>query len=270
MHHVFKHALCVLLAGIASISMMAQNRHTVTGVVTDENAVPFPGVAVMVEGTTIGSLTDANGSYTITATPQETLVFSCIGYKDQRVLAGNSATLNIQLEPDVNLLDETVVIGYGVARKRDVTGSIANVKGEQIVKAQNFSALESLRGKASGVTILNDATQGFDTPRVIIRGTATINASSDPLYVVDGVAMENFGLVNPNDIESIEVLKDASASAIYGARGAKGVILVTTKTGRRKDQLSGIRIRWPDGPQNGCHERTGMVRHFHGRSCQRE
>ncbi|MBP5486787.1 MAG: TonB-dependent receptor [Bacteroidales bacterium] len=231
MHHVFKHALCVLFAGIVSVSMMAQNRHTVTGVVTDENANPFPGVAVMVEGTTVGSLTEANGTYTITAAPQETLVFTCIGYKDQRVLVGNMTSLNIQMEPDVNLLDETVVIGYGVARKRDVTGSIANVKGEQIVKAQNFSALESLRGKASGVTVLNDATQGFNTPRVIIRGTATINASSDPLYVVDGVAMENFGLVNPNDIESIEVLKDASAAAIYGARGANGVILVTTKRG---------------------------------------
>lgn len=231
MHHIFKNALCVLFAGIVSVSMMAQNKHTVTGVVTDETATPFPGVAVMIEGTTTGGLTDASGAYEITAAPNETIVFSCVGYKEQRILAGTSATLNVVMEPDVNLLDETVVIGYGVARKRDVTGSIANVKGESIVKAQNFSALEGLRGKASGVMILGDALQGFDSPRVIIRGTSTINASSNPLYVVDGVAMENFGLANPNDIESIEVLKDASAAAIYGARGANGVILITTKRG---------------------------------------
>ena len=240
MHHILKNTLCVLFAGFVSLSMMAQNKHTVTGVVTDETATPFPGVAVMVDGTNTGGLTDANGAYEITASPDETLVFSCIGYKEQRILVGSSTTLNVVMEPDVNLLDETVVIGYGVARKRDVTGSIANVKGDNIVRAQNFSALESLRGKASGVTVLNDATQGFDTPRVIIRGTATINASSNPLYVVDGVAMENFGLVNPNDIESIEVLKDASAAAIYGARGANGVILVTTKRGDGGQEDGGI------------------------------
>ena len=231
MHHTFKKELCALSVIIASIPMMAQNRHTVTGVVTDENSVPFAGVAVMVDGTNIGGMTDAAGTYEIKADPNETIVFSCIGYKEQRIVAGNSSTINVRMELDLNLLDETVVIGYGVARKRDVTGSIANVKGDQIIKAQNFSALESLRGKASGVTILNASTQGFAAPRVIIRGTATINASSDPLYVVDGVAMEDFSLANPNDIESIEVLKDASAAAIYGARGANGVILVTTKRG---------------------------------------
>ncbi len=241
MHHFLKNTLCVLTVMIASVSLMAQSRHTVTGIVTDENSVPFQGVAVMVEGTNIGAITNAEGYYQITASEQETIVFSCVGYKEQRIVAGNVTFLNVQMEMDVNLLDETVVIGYGVARRRDVTGSIANVKGDQIVKAQNFSALESLRGKASGVTILNAATQGFAAPRVIIRGTATINASSDPLYVVDGVAMDNFNLLNPNDIESIEVLKDASAAAIYGARGANGVILVTTKrgnTGQEGDFIS--------------------------------
>ena len=108
MHHVFKHALCVLFAGIVSVSMMAQNRHTVTGVVTDENANPFPGVAVMVEGTTVGSLTEANGTYTISAAPQETIVFTCIGYKDQRVLVGNLTTLNIQMEPDARPSSDSV------------------------------------------------------------------------------------------------------------------------------------------------------------------
>ena len=120
---------------IASVSLMAQSRHTVTGIVTDENSVPFQGVAVMVEGTNIGAITNAEGYYQITASEQETIVFSCVGYKEQRIVAGNVTSLNVQMEMDVNLLDETVVIGYGVARRRDVTGSIANVKGDQIVKA---------------------------------------------------------------------------------------------------------------------------------------
>jgi len=120
-------------------------------------------------------------------------------------------------------------------RKSDVTGSISTAKGEEMLKAQNFSALDNLRGKAAGVNIFSNSSQpGAYGSRVVIRGQATINASSDPLYVVDGVVMENFYLMNPNDIESMEVLKDASATAIYGARGANGVIMVTTKRGNKE------------------------------------
>lgn len=137
---------------------------------------------------------------------------------------------------DTQTLDEVVVVGYGTMRKSDVTGSIAVAKGEDMVKSQNFSPLENLRGKASGVNIFSNSSQpGAYANRVVIRGMSTINSSSDPLYVVDGVAMSDFHLLNPNDIESIEVLKDASAAAIYGARGANGVILVTTKRGNKSE-----------------------------------
>ena len=141
--------------------------------------------------------------------------------------------VNVTLKEDSQALDELVVVGYGTMRKSDVTGSIATAKGDELTKQQNFSALDNLRGKVSGVNIFSNSSQpGAYSNRVIIRGMATINSSSDPLYVVDGVVMENFDLVNPNDIESMEVLKDASAAAIYGARGANGVIMVTTKRGK--------------------------------------
>lgn len=162
------------------------------------------------------------------------LQISYIGYLTEEVTVGNKSSINVTLKEDSQALDELVVVGYGTMRKSDVTGSIATAKGEELVKQQSFSALDNLRGKVSGVNIFSNSSQpGAYNNRVIIRGMATINSSSDPLYVVDGVVMENFALVNPNDIESMEVLKDASAAAIYGARGANGVIMVTTKRGKK-------------------------------------
>ena len=163
------------------------------------------------------------------------LVISYIGYLSQEIPVGNQSAINVTLKEDTQTLDEVVVVGYGTMRKSDVTGSISTAKGEEMLKAQNFSALDNLRGKAAGVNIFSNSSQpGAYGSRVVIRGQATINASSDPLYVVDGVVMENFYLMNPNDIESMEVLKDASATAIYGARGANGVIMVTTKRGNKE------------------------------------
>ena len=142
--------------------------------------------------------------------------------------------IKVTLKEDTQTLDEVVVVGYGTMKKSDVTGSISTAKGDDLVKNQSFSALDNLRGKVSGVNIFSNSSQpGAYSNRVVIRGIATINSSSNPLYVVDGVVMENFDLVNPNDIESMEVLKDASATAIYGARGANGVIMVTTKRGKK-------------------------------------
>ena len=161
------------------------------------------------------------------------LQISYIGYLTEEVTVGDKSSINVTLKEDSQALDELVVVGYGTMRKSDVTGSIATAKGDELTKQQNFSALDNLRGKVSGVNIFSNSSQpGAYSNRVIIRGMATINSSSDPLYVVDGVVMENFDLVNPNDIESMEVLKDASAAAIYGARGANGVIMVTTKRGK--------------------------------------
>ena len=156
---------------------------------------------------------------------------------------GNQSAINVTLKEDTQTLDEVVVVGYGTMRKSDVTGSIGVAKGDDLTKNQNFSALDNLRGKVSGVNIFSNSSQpGAYSNRVVIRGMATINASSNPLYVVDGVVMENFDLVNPNDIESMEVLKDASAAAIYGARGANGVIMVTTKRGKKDGE--GVQVSY--------------------------
>lgn len=207
---------------------------TVTGVVVDAAGVPVIGANVIVKGTTVGTITDFDGNYSLEVPENAVLQISYIGFLTEEVTVGNKSSINVTLKEDSQALDELVVVGYGTMRKSDVTGSIATAKGEELVKQQSFSALDNLRGKVSGVNIFSNSSQpGAYNNRVIIRGMATINSSSDPLYVVDGVVMENFALVNPNDIESMEVLKDASAAAIYGARGANGVIMVTTKRGKK-------------------------------------
>ena len=222
-------------AGTVDEVMAVQQGKKVTGVVVDGTGEPVIGANVVVKGTTNGTITDFDGNYTIEGVPADgVLVISYIGYLSQEIPVGNQSAINVTLKEDTQTLDEVVVVGYGTMRKSDVTGSISTAKGEEMLKAQNFSALDNLRGKAAGVNIFSNSSQpGAYGSRVVIRGQATINASSDPLYVVDGVVMENFYLMNPNDIESMEVLKDASATAIYGARGANGVIMITTKNGSK-------------------------------------
>lgn len=203
--------------------------------VIDGTGEPVIGANVVVKGTTNGTITDFDGNYTIEGvSANDVLVISYIGYLSQEVPVGNQSMIKVTLKEDTQTLDEVVVVGYGTMKKSDVTGSISTAKGDDLVKNQSFSALDNLRGKVSGVNIFSNSSQpGAYSNRVVIRGIATINSSSNPLYVVDGVVMENFDLVNPNDIESMEVLKDASAAAIYGARGANGVIMVTTKRGKK-------------------------------------
>ena len=215
--------------------MAVQQGKKVTGVVVDGTGEPVIGANVVVKGTTNGTITDFDGNYTIEGvSANDVLVISYIGYLSQEVPVGNQSMIKVTLKEDTQTLDEVVVVGYGTMKKSDVTGSISTAKGDDLVKNQSFSALDNLRGKVSGVNIFSNSSQpGAYSNRVVIRGIATINSSSNPLYVVDGVVMENFDLVNPNDIESMEVLKDASAAAIYGARGANGVIMVTTKRGKK-------------------------------------
>lgn len=214
---------------------MAQQGKKVTGVVLDATGEPVIGANVVVKGTTNGTITDFDGNFAIEDVPSGAILqVSYIGYLTKEITVGNQSVINVSLAEDSQALDEVVVVGYGTMRKSDVTGSIAVAKGDELTKNQSFSALDNLRGKVSGVNIFSNSSQpGAYSNRVVIRGMATINSSSDPLYVVDGVVMENFDLVNPNDIESMEVLKDASAAAIYGARGANGVIMVTTKRGKK-------------------------------------
>lgn len=224
----------IVLTTKNAVSSVTQQGKKISGVVQDALG-PIAGANVLIKGTTNGAITDMDGKFTIeNVGAGTTLQVSFIGYLTKDIPVGNQNIFNVTLIEDSQALEEVVVVGYGTMRKSDVTGSISVAKGEELTKNQSFSALENLRGKVSGVNIFSNSSQpGAYSNRVIIRGMATINSSSEPLYVVDGVVMEDFSLVNPNDIESMEVLKDASAAAIYGARGANGVIMVTTKRGKK-------------------------------------
>ena len=183
-----------------------QQTKTVTGTVLDADGIPVIGANVIVKGTTNGTITDFDGKFSLEVPAKSVLEISYIGYLTVEVDVTNQSKVSVQLKEDTQTLDEVVVVGYGTMRKSDVTGSIATAKGEELTKQQSFSALENLRGKVSGVNIFSNSSQpGAYSNRVVIRGMSTINSSSDPLYVVDGVVMENFDLVNPNDIESMEV-----------------------------------------------------------------
>ena len=206
----------------------------VSGTIVDTEGVPVMGVTVLVKGTTVGASSDDNGVYSISVpgdVANPVLVYTLLGYVDLEEAVGGRATVNVTIAERISALDEVVVVGYGTLRKSDVTGSISLTKSEDMLKQQSFGALDGLKGKASGVNIFSNSGQPGGAVRVIIRGIGTINSSSNPLYIVDGVAMEDFKYLNPNDIDHIEVLKDASSAAIYGARGANGVIMVTTKRG---------------------------------------
>jgi TonB-dependent starch-binding outer membrane protein SusC len=213
--------------------LINEYQETVTGRVTDAaQGDPLPGVNVILEGTTTGTTTNIDGNFELPVPSlDETLVFSFIGYQSQTVEIDGRTEINIVLQQDVIAGEELVVVGYGVQRRSDITGSVGIASRDDLAQP-TFNALQSLRGKISGVNIFTNSGSPTGSNRVIIRGTGSINASTDPLFVVDGVVMED-GLerMNPNDIESIEVLKDASATAIYGARGANGVVLITTERG---------------------------------------
>jgi TonB-linked SusC/RagA family outer membrane protein len=226
------------IAGSDELPAIAQQQtKAVTGTIVDEAGEPIIGAGVVEKGTTNGTVSDLDGKFSINVSDNNAvLVVSYIGYIQQEIPVAGKTIINITLAENTQALDEVVVVGYGTMRKSDVTGSISNVKGDEMTKVQSFSPLENLRGKASGVNIFSNSSQpGAYSNRVVIRGMSTINSSSNPLYVVDGVVMSDFHLLNPNDIESVEVLKDASAAAIYGARGANGVILVTTKRGLKNE-----------------------------------
>ena len=212
-------------------SAISQQKGEVSGQVTGENGEPLVGVTVFVKGTQVRAVTDTQGRYTIKANRGQTLTFSYIGYQraEMRVQDGN---LNVQLKSMDNSLNEAVVIGYGTVRKADLAGSVAVMDNKQF-KDQPVTRIEdALQGRVSGVQVISSGMPGGDM-KIRVRGTSSINLSNDPLYVVDGIVRES-GLegLNPEDIQSIQVLKDASSTAIYGSRGANGVVLVTTKTGR--------------------------------------
>ena len=215
--------VCLVLSGI---TVFAQEK-TVTGVVTDSFNEPLIGASIVVQGTTNGVITDLDGKYSIKVTPGATLQFSYVGMEKQSVKVGNQSVINVQLKDDSQMLAETVVIGYGSAKKRDLTGSITNIKGDEIANKPVANPLSALQGKVAGVQVINSGRAGED-PEIRVRGTNSINGYK-PLYVVDGLFNDNINFLNPQDIESMEILKDPSSLAIFGVRGANGVIIITTK-----------------------------------------
>lgn len=211
--------------------LVSQRGKRVTGKVTGQDGEPLIGVNVVIKGTAIGAITNIDGMYILENVPENAILeFSYIGYTQQEVNAGNKSNLNMILSEDTQKLDEVVVVGYGSFRKRDLTGAVSQVKGDEIANLPLRSAADALQGKAAGVTITASSGSPGSMGNVRIRGVGTIN-NNNPLYVVDGLPQDDIGWLNARDIESIEVLKDASAQAIYGARAANGVILVSTKRG---------------------------------------
>ena len=226
---------CLLL--LASFGLSAQQM--VSGVVTDDSGSPLPAVNVVVKGTTIGVSTNFDGNYSINATNGQVLVFSSLGFELKEV-AVESATLNVTLLKSASELDEVILIGYGTSLKKDLTGAVNLVTDESFNKGTVFSAQQLIQGKVAGVSIVNNGGAPGEGANVLIRGIGSLNLNSNPLYVVNGIPLDAGGVggsrnplnvINPNDIESISILKDASATAIYGSRAANGVVLISTKRG---------------------------------------
>lgn len=225
-------AVCLLILG--SRLTQAQDA-TVTGrVVNAEDNLPMPGVSVVLKGSTTGTTTNAEGTYRLTVPSSATLVFSFVGFLPQEVPLQGRSSLNIAMNPDVRSLQEVVVVAYGQQTRRALTGAVSSVNAEQIRSQQIVSATQALQGTAPGVQVVNTSGQPGDNPAIRIRGVGSINASANPLIVVDGVPFQgNINSINPGDVESMSVLKDASAAALYGSRAANGVILITTKSGKK-------------------------------------
>ncbi|NDV46586.1 SusC/RagA family TonB-linked outer membrane protein [Paludibacter sp. 221] len=243
------------------------SRRTITGRITDNKGEPLIGVNIVVKGEQTGTVSDFDGSYYITVPDKSTLQYSYLGFETQEVKIGRSDVQNISLKESLNSLDEIIVIGYGVMKKSDLTGAVSSVKTEDLPMASNTSISHMLSGKAAGVTVVQNSAQPGGGIEMLVRGAASTGAGNEPLYIIDGFPVgggsvepasdnrySNFGSrnplnsINPNDIESIEILKDASSTAIYGARAANGVIIITTKKGREGDAV--VSYNFSYGVQN--------------------
>ena len=207
-----------------------QQAKTVTGTVTDVSGEPIIGANIRIKGTTTGTITDIDGNFSIKAEPQSVIEVSYIGYLTQETVINNQKSIRFLLKEDTKTLDEVVVIGYGVQKKADLTGSVANINTEKLNTQSNANIGQALQGKIAGVDIVSQGGAPGSGTRIMVRGIGTLNKAS-PLYIVDGMYMNSIDHINPNDIASIDVLKDASSAAIYGSRAANGVIIVTTKEG---------------------------------------
>ena len=220
--------LLILLLTVLSVS--AQNVN-VSGKVTDSSGEPLPGVFVQQSGTSNTVSTDNAGRYTIGVPPQSSLLFSCIGYRDVSVQLFDRTVIDVVMQEDAQALDEIIVTGYGSQKSKDLTAPIVSIKGEELSRQVNSHPMSSLQGKVAGVQVISSGAPG-SSPSVRIRGTGSIGDYANPLYVVDGVFVDDLGFLSPGDIQEMTVLKDASASAIYGVRAANGVVIITTRRGQ--------------------------------------
>lgn len=228
----FYNKMCLIAVLMLISAVSGAQVKTVTGTVTDNQThETLPGASIIIKGTTRGTTTDLDGKYSLEVRPGDiTLVFSFIGYSNKEIPIGNQMIINTGLDVEKTLLEEVVVIGYGTVRKSDLTGAVASVKAKELTRVTSLSPEQSLQGKVTGVQVTSTSGAPGEVPSVRIRGVGTFNNSA-PIYVVDGVILDNISFLNSSDIASMEVLKDASATAIYGSRGANGVILITTKSG---------------------------------------
>ncbi|SDJ98341.1 TonB-linked outer membrane protein, SusC/RagA family [Catalinimonas alkaloidigena] len=245
-HHNYLFLLLFWCCGLAATTGYSQSR--ISGTVKTIEGDPLPGVNVLIKGTSQGTTTDLNGTYTLSAPSNTTLIFSFIGYLNQEVSVGNRSTVDVTLEEDIQNLEQVVVVGYGTVKKSDLTGSVASVKAASFKDIPVTTVDQALQGRAAGVQITQASAAPGGGLSVRVRGANSLISGSEPLYVIDGLPIYpdngSFGTggnrqptnalasINPNDIESIEVLKDASATSIYGSRGANGVVLITTKRGK--------------------------------------
>ncbi len=226
-----------------------QAQVSIRGTVVDDQNIPLPGASVLVKNTFRGTMTDTDGTYTLSALPTDTLVFSMVGMINQEIVIGSRTVINVLLATETTLMDEVVVIGYGTVRKSDLTGSVSSVKTDDLLKITSLNAEQGLQGKVTGVQVISTSGAPGAGAAVRVRGVGTFNNSS-PIFVVDGVILDDISFLNSSDISSMEVLKDASATAIYGSRGANGVIIITTKTGTMGQEKASFNINSEFGIQH--------------------
>ena len=232
-----RYILTTLLAALFAVGTgMAQNL-TVTGVVKDAAGEPVISAGVMLQGTTQGTVTDFDGNYSIAVPADGVLVFTSIGYAEQVIPVNGRSRIDVVLEEDAQMLDETIVVAFGTSTKESFTGSAKVVKAEELSRSQGAAVTSGLYGKVAGVQMSSTSGAAGDTPSIRIRGFSSINAGQSPLFIVDGMPVEDMNMINPQDVESMSVLKDAASNSLYGARGANGVIIITTKRARDRDAV---------------------------------
>ena len=234
-----------LLSLLAMTSLYAQDVN-VTGTVTDaQTGEPVPFASIQLKGTLTGGSTDADGNYSILVYDDAVLIFSSIGYQTQEVEVAGRPAINVALEPDAEMLDETIVVAFGTSTKESFTGSATVVKSSDIARVQSSEPTRALEGMVAGVQMTTSSGSLGSSPSIMIRGISSINAGTAPLYVVDGVPYSgDLDNINPSDIESMTVLKDAASNALYGARGANGVIMITTKKAKAGEAVVNVDAKW--------------------------